>query len=71
MKILSSYTFLYFLLRSTISFVVFVFLSHGHPMDLFLKIPVLQENFSWFGDVEERICLWKGSVAVKKRIQGV
>ena len=40
-------------------------------MDLFLKIPVLQENFSWLGDVEERICLWKESVAVKRRIQGV
>ena len=40
-------------------------------MDLFLKIPVLQENVSWLGDVEERICLWKESVAVKRRIQGV
>ena len=27
----------------------------GHPMDLFLKISVLQANFCWLGDVEEII----------------
>ena len=27
----------------------------GHPMDLFLKISVLQAHFCWLGDVEEII----------------
>ena len=27
----------------------------GHPMDLFLKISVLQVHFCWLGDVEEII----------------
>ena len=30
----------------------------GHPMDLFLKISVLQANFCWLGDLE-KICPWK------------
>ena len=29
----------------------------GHPMDLFLKISVLQAHFCWLGDVEEIIVL--------------
>ena len=29
----------------------------GHPMDLFLKIPVLHANFCWLGDLEEIIVL--------------
>ena len=29
----------------------------GHPMDLFLKISVLQAHFCWLGDVEEVIVL--------------
>ena len=29
--------------------------TQGHPMDLFLKISVLQANFCWLGDVEEII----------------
>ena len=29
----------------------------GHPMDLFLKISVLQAHFCWLGDVEEIIAL--------------
>ena len=29
----------------------------GHPMDLFLKIPVLHANFCWLRDVEEIIVL--------------
>ena len=29
----------------------------GHPMDLFLKISVLQAHFCWLGDVEETIVL--------------
>ena len=40
--------------------------TQGHPMDLFLKISVLQANFCWLGDVEEIICPWKESVAKKK-----
>ena len=43
----------------------------GNPMDLFLKISVLQANFCWLGDVEEIICPWKERVAGKKTIQGV
>ena len=31
----------------------------GHPMDLFLKISVLQAHFCWLGDVEEIIVLGK------------
>ena len=31
--------------------------SQGHPMDLFLKISVLQAHFCWLGDVEEIIVL--------------
>ena len=31
--------------------------AQGHPMDLFLKISVLQALFSWLGDVEEIIVL--------------
>ena len=30
-------------------------LIQGHPMDLFLKISVLQAHFCWLGDVEEII----------------
>ena len=29
--------------------------NQGHPMDLFLKISVLQAHFCWLGDVEEII----------------
>ena len=37
--------------------------TQGHPMDLFLKISVLQANFCWqLGHVEEIICPWKESV---------
>ena len=42
--------------------------TQGHPMDLFLKISVLQVNFCWLGDVEETICPWKESVAEKKNV---
>ena len=31
--------------------------EQGHPMDLFLKISVLQAHFCWLGDVEEIIVL--------------
>ena len=31
----------------------------GHPMDLFLKISVLQANFYWLGDLDKIICPWK------------
>ena len=27
--------------------------TQGHPMDLFLKISVLQAHFCWLGDVEK------------------
>ena len=38
---------------------VFVFWTRiqGHPMDLLLKISVLQAHFCWLGDVEEIIVL--------------
>ena len=45
-------------------------LFRGNPMDLFLKISVLEANFCWVGDVEEIICSWKESVAGKNIIQG-
>ena len=38
----------------------------GHPMDLSLKISVLQANFCWLRDFEEVICPWKESVAGKR-----
>ena len=36
--------------------------TQGHPMDLLLKISVLQANFCWLGDVEEIICPVRGDV---------
>ena len=39
----------------------------GHPMDLFLKISVLQAHFCWLGDLEEKIILGRK----EKIIQGV
>ena len=50
---------------------LFARVTQGHPMDLFLKISVLQADFWWPGDVEEMICPWKESVAREKTIQGV
>ena len=38
-------------------------------MDLFLKIPVLQANFCWLGDLEKIIC--PGKESVSGTIQGV
>ena len=43
----------------------------GHPMDLLLKISVIQANSFWLGDLGEIICPWRESVAGKKPIQGV
>ena len=47
--------------ESTVSRFVFYTNSNnktqGHPMDLFLKISVLQAHFCWLGDVEEIIVL--------------
>ena len=34
----------------------------GHPMDLFLKISVLQANFCWVGDLGKIICPWRECV---------
>jgi len=39
--------------------------SLGHPMDLFLKISVLQADFCWLGDLDKIICPWKESDAGK------
>ena len=36
----------------------------GHPMDLFLKIPVLKANFCWLGDLEKILCPWKEGESV-------
>ena len=44
---------------------------YGHPMDLFLKISVVQANFCWLGGVEEITCPWMESVAGKKIGLGV
>ena len=41
----------------------------GHPMNLFLKMPVLQANFCWLFDVKEVI--WKESVAEIKVMEVV
>ena len=35
----------------------FVVNIQGYPMDLFLKISVLQGHFCWLGDVEEIVVL--------------
>ena len=43
----------------------------GQPMDLFLKISILQARFYWLGDVEEIICPAKENVDGRKIIQGV
>ena len=43
----------------------------GQPMDLFLKISVLQAHFCWLGDVEEIIVLGRKVVLGKKIIQEV
>ena len=40
----------------------------GQPMNLFLKISILQARFYWLGDVEEIICPWKENVAGRKTI---
>ena len=42
-----------------------------HPMDLFLKISVLQAKFCWLGDLEKVVCPWKERVTGKKAIHGV
>ena len=52
-------------LRSFYSYV------QGHPMDLFLKLCVLQANFCLLGDVEKIISPWKKTVARRKIIQVV
>ena len=45
---------------SLVSFAFTVQLSlQGHPMDLFLKISVLQPNFCWLGDLDKIKCPWK------------
>ena len=41
-------------------------LMQGHPMDLFLKISVLQAHFCWLGDVEE-IVVFGRKVLLGKR----
>ena len=43
----------------------------GHPMDLVLKISVLQAYFCWLGDVEVMICPSKERVAGEKTVEGV
>ena len=47
---------IYFLLKKT-SIIPTLSNTQGHPMDLFLKISVLQAHFCWLGDVEEIIVL--------------
>ena len=35
--------------------------DQGHPVNLFLKIFILQENFCWLEDLEKYIYPWKES----------
>ena len=42
-----------------------------NPINLFLKISVLQANLFWLGDFEKIICPWKESVSLERTIQGV
>ena len=39
--------------------------NQGHPMDLFLKITVLQAHFCCLEDLDEIMCPFKESVAGK------
>ena len=39
----------------------------GHPMDLFLKISLLQAIVCSLGEVKKVICPWKESVAGKRQ----
>ena len=39
------------------------FTKQGHPMDLLLKLSVLQANFCLLGDLQQTICPRKESVA--------
>ena len=41
-------------------------ITQGHPMDLFLKISVLQAHFCWLGDAEE-IVVFGRKVLLGKR----
>ena len=46
------------------SYLLLNFTSQGQPIDLFLKISVLQANFCWLGDVEkEKFVLVNSSVS--------
>ena len=42
-----------------------------HPIELFLKISVLQVNVCWLGDLDKIVCPWKESDAGKLEILGV
>ena len=42
-----------------------------HPIELFLKISVLQANDCWLGDLDKIVCPWKESDAGKLEILGV
>ena len=42
-----------------------------HPIELFLKISVLQANVCWLGDLDKIVCPWKESDAGKLEILGV
>ena len=39
--------------------------DQGHPMNLFLKIFVLQANFCWLGDLEKKMYILERNVAGK------
>ena len=42
-----------------------------HPIELFLRISVLQANVCWLGDLDKIVCPWKESDAGKLEILGV
>ena len=43
--------------------------DQGHPMNLFLKIFVLQANFCWLGDLEKKIISLEGMLQGNRQLR--
>ena len=43
--------------------------DQGHPMNLFLKIFVLQANFCWLGDLEKKCISLKGMLLENRQLR--
>ena len=43
--------------------------DHGHPMNLFLKIFVLQANFCWLGDLEKKLYILEGMLLGNRQLR--